>query len=157
MAQRKKKLNNVKFTAQEALNIIISDDYTFDTSSSHDSSSSSSCYSDDSSDTNLPSSSKEVITGNHFLPKTLQNDMLDEHGKIAGVSLTHVQPTFKLPTALEAEKKLDTGTSQTIDHNHDNCQFGDTPDTVHTPSSPTIPQPEFILSIPIQFELQNEP
>ena len=68
MAERKKKLKKLKFTAEEGLNIICSDDYSFGTSSSDDSSSQSS-YSDDSSDTNLPSPSQEVKKEKKLLPK----------------------------------------------------------------------------------------
>ena len=149
MAERKKKLKKLKFTAEQALNIICSDDYTFGTSSS-DNSSSQSSYSDDSSDTNLPSPSQEVKKEKKLLPKRVQNDMLDKHGKIAGVSQTHVQPTFNLPIALEAAKKLDT--PPTLGHNHDNCQVENSPDTVHTDTTPQ----ELVVSIPIDFEVQNE-
>ena len=76
--------------------------------------------------------------------------MLDKHGKIAGVSQTHVQPTFNLSIVLEAAKKLDT--PPTIDHNHDNCQVENSPDTVHTDTTPQ----ELVVSIPIDFEVQNE-
>ena len=76
--------------------------------------------------------------------------MFYEHGKIPGVSLTCVQPTFTLPIAPEAAKKLDT--PPTVDHNHDNHQLQNSLDTVQT--NTTVE--ELVVSIPIHFELQNE-
>ena len=58
MSGTKKKLKKPKFSAEEALNMIISEEYTFGTSSSDDSSQSS--YSDDSSDTDSPSPSQKL-------------------------------------------------------------------------------------------------
>ena len=54
MSKRSKVFEKQKFSAEEALNIIISEDYTLGTSSS-DNSSSESSYSDDTSDTNSQS------------------------------------------------------------------------------------------------------
>ena len=165
MSGTKKKLKKLKFSAEEALNMIISEEYTFGTSSSGDSSQSS--YSDNSSDTDSPSPSQKLKKRKKLLPKTVQNDMFYEHGKIPGVSLTHVQPTFTLPIAPEAAKKLDT--PPTADHNHDNCQLQNSPDTVQTNTTVeefvvSIPDTvqtnttveELVVSIPIHFQLQNE-
>ena len=148
MSETKKKLKELKFSAEEALNMIISEEYTFSTSSSNDSSQSS--YSDDSSDTDSPSPFQKLKKQKKLLPKTVQNDMFYEHGKIPGVSLTHVQPTFTLPIVPEAAKKLDM--PPTADHNHDNCQLQNSPNTVQT----NISVEELVVSIPIHFQLQNE-
>ena len=59
MSKRSKVFEKRKFSAEEALNIIISEEYTLGTSSSDDSSSESS-YSDDTSDTNSQSPSPKV-------------------------------------------------------------------------------------------------
>ena len=141
MSGTKKKLKKLKFSAEEALNMIISEEYTFGTSSSDDSSQSS--YSDDSSDMDSPSPSQKLKKRKKLLPKTVQNGIFYEHGKILGISLTHAQPTFTLPIVPEAAKKLDT--PPTADHNHDNCQLQNSPQTVQ--SNTTVEQ--FVLYIKI--------
>ena len=57
MSETKKKFKKLKFSAEEALNMIISEEYTFGTSSSDNSFQS---YSDDSSDTDSPSPSQQL-------------------------------------------------------------------------------------------------
>ena len=145
--------------------MIISEEYALGTSSSDDSSQSSYC--DDSSDTDSPSPSQQLKKWKKLLPKTVENDMFSEHGKISGVSLIHVQPTFTLPIVPQAAKKLDT--PPTANHNHDNCQLQNSPDTVQTNTTveelvvsfPDTVQTnttveELVVSIPIHFWLQNE-
>ena len=80
--------------------------------------------------------------------------MFYKHGKshVSGVSQTHVQPTFNIPIAPEAAKKLDRSTSPTVNHNHDNCQLQNSPHTVPTDTTTE----EFVFSIPIQFEVESE-
>ena len=93
--------------------------------------------------------------------------MFYEHGKILGVSLTHVQPTFTLHIVPQAAKKLDT--PPTADHNHDKYQLQNSPHTVQTNTTVeelvvSIPDTvqtnttveELVVSIPIHFQLQNE-
>ena len=129
MLKENRLFQKCKFNAEEALNIIISEEYTLGTSSSDDSSSGSSYY-DDMSYTNSQSPSPKLKKRKKIQTNKTKNDMLCEHGKchIAGVSQTHVQPTSNIPTAPQASKKLDT--PSTIDHNHDNCQLQHSPDTV---------------------------
>ena len=92
--KRSKVFEKCKFSAEEALNIIISEEYTLGKSSSDDSSSESS-YSDDTTDTNSQSPSAKVKKRKKIQESTIENDMFYEHGKshVAGVSQTHVQPT----------------------------------------------------------------
>ena len=132
MSKKNRLFQKRKFSAEEALNIIISEEYTLGTSSSDDSSSESS-YSDDTSDTNSKSPSPKIKKRKKIQTNTIENDMFYEHGKclVAGVSQTHVQPTLNIPTAPQASKKLDT--ASTFDHSHDNCQLQHSLDIVLMP------------------------
>ena len=158
MLKRNKLFQKCKFSAEEALNIIISEEYTLGTSSSDDSSSESS-YSDDTSDTNSQSPSPKVKKGKKIQETTIENDMFYEHRKshVAGVSQTHVQPTSNIPTAPEASKKSDT--PATFSHIHDKCQLQHSPDTVTTYAPDTVrtdtTTQELVVSIPIHFEFEN--
>ena len=122
MSKRSKVFEKHKFSAEEALNIIISEEYTLGTSSSDDSSSESS-DSDDTTDTNSQSPSPKVKKRKKIQESTIENDMFYKHGKsyVAGVSQTHVQPTLNIPTVPQASKKSDT--PATICDSHDKCQL----------------------------------
>ena len=91
MLKENRLFQKCKFNVEEALNIIISKEYTLGTSSSDDSSSGSSYY-DDTSDTNSQSPSPKLKKRKKIQTNQIKNDMLYEHGKchIAGVSQTHV-------------------------------------------------------------------
>ena len=108
------------FSAEEALNIIILEEYTLATSSFDDSSSESS-YSYDTSDTNSQPPLPKIRKRKKIQTNTIENDMFYEHGKchITSVSQTHVQPTSNIPTAPQTSKKSDT--ASTFDHSHDKC------------------------------------
>ena len=158
--KRKRKL----FNAEEALKIIISEDYTFGTSSSDNSSSESSNY-DETSDTNsqspespLPKCSKQ----NNVQENTCTNDTVHEHGKkhvrVADISDKHSRPTFNTPTLLpETSKKSDTPSTVDPNISHDKSDENHSPDTgtgtctqqTHLPSQAIE---EFVLSIPIDTE-----
>ena len=134
MLKRSKVFEKCKFSAEEALNIIISEEYALGKSSSDDSSSESS-YSDDTTDTNSQSPSAKVKKRKKIQESTIENDMFYEHGKshVVGVSQTHVQPTSNIPTVPQASKKLDT--PATFHDSHDKCQLQHSPDTVTTDAS----------------------
>ena len=150
MSKRSKVFEKHKLSAEEALNIIISEEFTLGTSSSDDSSSESS-YSDDTTNMNSQSPSPKVKKRKKIQKSTIENDMFYEHGKshVVGVSQTHVQPTSNIPTAPQASKKLDT--PATFRDSHDKCQFQHSPDTVTTDAATE----ELIVSIPIHFEFKN--
>ena len=150
MSKRSNVFEKHKFSAEEALNIIISEEYTLGTSSSDDSYSESS-DSDDKTDTNSQSSSPKVKKRKKIQENTIENDMFYEHGKsyVACVSQTHVQPTSNIPTAPQASKKLDT--PATFHDSHDKCQLQHSPDTVTTDATTE----ELVVSIPIHFEFEN--
>ena len=150
MLKRSKVFEKRKFSAEEALNIIIFEEYTLGTSSSDDSSSESS-YSDDTTDTNSQSPSPKVKKRKKIQESTIENDMVYEHGKshVVGVSQTHVQPTSNTPTVPQALRKLDT--PATFCDSHDKCQLQHSPDTVTTDAAPE----ELVVSIPIHFEFEN--
>ena len=76
--------------------------------------------------------------------------MLFRYGETStlGVLETHVQPTFNTPFSPEAVQESDT--PQTPQHDHDNCQNQNLPDTV--PNSTTTQ--ELVVSIPIDFEFK---
>ena len=137
-----------KFSAEDALNTIILEEYTLGTSSSDDSSSESS-FSDDTSDTNSQSPLPKIKKRKKIQTNTIENDMFYEHGKchIVGVSQTHVHPTLNIPT--QASKKSDT--ASTFDHSHDKCQLQHSPDTVQTDAATK----ELVVSISIHFEVEN--
>ena len=150
MLKRSKVFEKPKFSAEEALNIIISEEYTLGTSSSDDSSPESS-YSDDTSDMNSQSLSPKVKKRKKIQESTIENDMFYEDGKshVAGVSQTHVQPTLNIPTAPQALKKLEI--PATFHDSHDKCQLQHSPDTVTTDAATE----ELFVSIPIHFEFEN--
>ena len=157
MSKRNKLFQKCKFSAEDALNIIISEEYTLHTSSSDDSSSKSS-YFDDRGDTNSQSPSPKVKKRKKIQETTIENDMFYEHSKShVGVSQTHVQPTSNIPTAHEASKKSDT--PATFGHSHDKCQLQHSPDTVTTDAPDTVTTgattQELVVSIPIDFEFEN--
>ena len=150
MSKRSNVFEKCKFSAEEALNIIISEEYTLGTSSSDDSSSESS-DSDYTTDTNSQSPSPKLKKRKKIQESTIENDMFYGHGKsyVVGVSQTHVQPTLNIPTAPEASKKSDT--PATIRDSHDKCQLQHSPDTVTTDATTE----ELVVSIPIDFEFEN--
>ena len=160
MSNDRNKLKRKLFNAEEALKIIISEDYTFGTSSSEDSSSESSDY-DETSDTNSQSPespSPKHIKQNNFQKNTCKNNTIDEHGKIQVVNIsdTHSRPTFNTPTLLpDTTKKSDTAASLDLNISHDKCNENHSPHTctqqTHSPSQTTE---EFVLSIPIDIETQ---
>ena len=93
MSNDRNKLKRKLFNTEEALKIIISEDYTFGTSSSDDSSSESSDY-DETSDMNsqsLESPLPKSIKQNNFQENTCKNNTVNEHGKVhvADISDTH--------------------------------------------------------------------
>ena len=154
MAKRKNDLEKCTYNAEEALNLIISEDYSFGTSTLEDSS-------------QCSSSSYDSINGNSLSPspilkkakktigvteETSEEYMLFRHGETStlGVLETHVQPTFSTPISAEAVQGCDT--PQTPQHDHDNCQNLNLP---HAVPNTTTPQ-ELVVSIPIHFEVQNE-
>ena len=150
MSQKNKLLKKCKFNADEALNIIISEEYTLGTSSSNDSSSESS-YSDKMNDTNSQAPSLKLKKRKKIQRNTTENDMFYEHVKchFDGVSQTHVQPTSNILTVPQASKKSDT--SSTVNYSHDNSQLPHFPDTVQTDTTTE----ELVVSIPIHFEVEN--
>ena len=164
MANERNKLKRKLFNAEEALKIIISEDYTFGTSSSDDSSSESSDY-DETSDTNSQSPespSPKSVKDNNFQENTFKNNTVDEHGEIhvpvrvADISDKHSRPTFNTPTLLpETSKKSDTASTLDPNISHDKSHENDSPHTctqqTHSPSQATE---EFVLSIPIHTEPQ---
>ena len=164
MANKRNKLKRKLFNAEEALKIIISEDYTFGTSSSDDSSSESSDY-DEMSDTNSQSPESPLpksVKDNNFQENTFKNNTVDEHGEIhvpvwvADISDKHSRPTFNTPTLLpETSKKSDTASTLDPNISHDKSHENDSPHTctqqTHSPSQATE---EFVLSIPIHTEPQ---
>ena len=156
------RLKRKLFNAEEALKMIISEDYTFGTSSSDDTSSESSDY-DEIRDTNsqlLESPSPKTMKQNNFQENTCKNNTGDEHGKIhfADISDTHSRPSFNTPSLLpETSKKLDTPSGRDPNSSHDKSDENHSPHTgtctqhTHSPSQPTE---EFVLSIPIDIEPQ---
>ena len=153
MAKGTNDLEKRTYNAEEALNLIISEDYSFGTSSSEDSSQSSSSYDSINGNSLSPSpilKKAKKMTG--VTEERSEEDMLFRHGDTStlGVLETHVQPTFNTPISPEAVQE--SYTPQTPQHDHDNCQNGNLPDTV--PNSTTTQ--ELVVSIPIDFEVQNE-
>ena len=93
------------YNAEEALNLIISEDYSFGTSSSEDSSQSSSSYDSINGNSLSPSpilKKAKKMTG--VTEERSEEDMLFRHGETStlGVLETHVQPTFNTPISPEA-------------------------------------------------------
>ena len=150
MSKRSNVFEKRKFSTEEALNIIISEEYTLGTSSSDDSSSESS-DSDDITDMNSQSPSPKIKKRQKIQESTIEIDMFYEHGKscVARVSQTHVQPTSNIPTVPEASKKSDT--PATICDSPDKCQLQHSPDTVKTDAATE----ELVVFIPIHFEFEN--
>ena len=134
MVKRTNDLEKCTYHAEEALNLIISEDYSFGTSSSEYSSQSSSSY--DSINENSLSHSpilKKAKKMTGVTKERNEKDMLFRHGKTStlGVLETHVQPTFNTPNSPEAVQESDT--LQTPQHDHDSCQNRNLPDTVLYP------------------------
>ena len=131
MAKRKNDLEKRTYNAEEALNLIISEDYSFGTSSSEDSSQSSSSY-DSINRNSLPPSPilKKAKKTTRVTEERSEEYMLFRHGKTStlGVLETHVQPTFNTPILPEAIQECDT--PQTAQHDHDNCQNRNLPHAV---------------------------
>ena len=161
MSNDRNKLKRKLFNAEEALNIIISEEYSFGTSSSDDSSSQSSDY-DETSDTNSQSPespSPKRIKLNNFEKNTCKKNTVDEHGKfhIADRSDTHNRPTLNAATLLpEATKKSDTASSLDPNISHDKSDENHSPHIgTQQTDLPSQPTEEFVLSIPIDIKTQD--
>ena len=103
MSKQLKQLEKHTFNAEEALNILFSNEYTLGTSSS-DKSFSQLSYLEDSTDRNAESPSPKQKKWKKML------HVRHKHGKSysVGVSQTHVQPTSNVPLLPQAAKKSDT-------------------------------------------------
>ena len=152
MSNKRNQLKRKKYYSAEALNIIISEEYTLGTSSSDNSSSESSYY-EEMSDKNSRSPSPKHFKGNIIQQNTCENKTLYEHGKIhiTDLSQRHVQPTSAIPTTLpEATKKLDTPSIVDLRLGHDNSDDQHSPHTLQI-NAPSQLEEEFVVSIPIEL------
>ena len=151
MAKKLKELEKSRYSVQEALSIIISDDYTLGTSSSDEDTSQLS-YSGSSTDTNEYSPSPKAKTTRKIFKKRRKNDMYKgKHDKpeSRGVSQTYVRPSSEVPLSPAAAKKSDTPSA--VDVGHDNFQLEHLQDTVPMQISPQ----EFVMTIPLDIIPQN--
>ena len=162
MSKEMDQLKRRKYNAAEALNIIISEEYSLGTSSS-DNSGSESSYSDETSDTNSQLPSPKCFKSNIIEEITCKKKLLSKHGKIncTDLSETHVQPTSVRgtpPSTLpDATKKSDTTSTVNLTLSHDNSDDEHSPDTTTlqiTASSQL--EEEFVLSIPIHLDANFE-